>query len=142
MLPNIYSELQEDDFEIEGQPSKTYRLNFAGGPSSGMLDGLEAIKQMIFLTLHCERFAYEIFSNDYGVELQDKIGQQNDPELCGDLEDAISDALMQDDRVLEVTDFTFEQTERKKLTVKFRVVTTEGDAESVLGFNTNTVEVM
>ena len=58
MLPNIYMDDLLPDFELKIQPTRTYRLNLDGRPSNGMIDGLEAMKQAIYLILSCERFSY------------------------------------------------------------------------------------
>lgn len=131
MLPNVYADDLTQDFTIVALPTRTYRLNFDGRPSAGMLDGLEAMKQMIYLTLSCERYRYEIFSYNYGVELDGRIGEQNDGILRLKIRDAITDALIYDDRVTEVSDFSFSQ-DGKKLAVSFTVKTTQGDVASEL----------
>ena len=51
MLPNIYMDDLLPDFELKIQPTRTYRLNFDGRPSNGMIDGLEAMKQAVYLIL-------------------------------------------------------------------------------------------
>ena len=109
MLPTEYNDDLVQDFEIETQPTRTYALRFDGYPcSGGKLDGLEAMKQAIFLILQTERF-------------QAKVAK------------AIEDALMADDRVLSVEQFSFTKGKRSLL-VKFTVTTTEGDVESEFEF--------
>lgn len=129
MLPNVYEDDLTQDFEFFIQPTKTYRLNFNGKPSKGMLNGIEAMKQAIYLILNCERFQYEMFSWDYGIELADLIGQQNDGFLRSQLKNAITEALLQDDRITEVTDFHFNK-EGQNLRVFFTAITTEGNVDS------------
>ena len=52
MLPTEYNDDLVQDFEIETQPTRTYALRFDGYPcSGGKLDGLDAMKQAIFLIL-------------------------------------------------------------------------------------------
>lgn len=131
MLPSIYEDDLTQDFEFITQPTKTYRLHFGGKPSTGKIDGLEAMKQAIYLILRCERYRYEIFSWDYGIELENQIGQQNDGFLQLQIKNAISDALLQDDRITEVTDFQFNK-DKEKLRVSFTAVTSEGDVDSEL----------
>lgn len=107
MLPTEYNDDLVQDFEIETQPTRTYALRFDGYPcSGGKLDGLEAMKQAIFLILQTERFQYAIYSWNYGIE---------------------------DDRVLSVEQFSFTKGKRSLL-VKFTVTTTEGDVESEFEF--------
>ena len=130
MLPTEYNDDLVQDFEIETQPTRTYALRFDGYPcSGGKLDGLEAMKQAIFLILQTERFQYAIYSWNYGIELNALLGQTMTPYLQAKVAKAIEDALMADDRVLSVEQFSFTKGKRSLL-VKFTVTTTEGDVES------------
>ena len=134
MLPTEYKDDLVQDFEIETQPTRTYALRFDGCPSSGgKLDGLEAMKQAIFLILQTERFRYAIYSWNYGVEMQNLLGESMSPYLQARIQKAIEDALMADDRVLAVENFTFSK-ERHALWVTFTVETTEGNIESEFKF--------
>ncbi len=134
MLPTDYNDDLQTDFTIETQPSRTYALRFDGYPSSGgKLDGLEAMKQAIFLILQTERFRYAIYSWNYGIELDALLGQTMTPYLQAKVAKAIEDALMADDRVLAVENFSFEKGKRSLL-VKFTVETIEGDVESEFEF--------
>ena len=106
MLPTEYNDDLVQDFEIETQPTRTYALRFDGYPcSGGKLDGLEAMKQAIFLILQTERFQYAIYSWNYGIELNALLGQTMTPYLQAKVAKAIEDALMADDRVLSVEQF-------------------------------------
>ena len=135
----VYPNLNDNDdlvqdFEIETQPTRTYALRFDGYPcSGGKLDGLEAMKQAIFLILQTERFQYAIYSWNYGIELNALLGQTMTPYLQAKVAKAIEDALMADDRVLSVEQFSFVKGKRSLL-VKFTVTTTEGDVESEFEF--------
>lgn len=129
MIPTLYGDDLTADFTLRTQPTRTYRLNFGGKPSTGMLDGQEAMKQTIFMILHSERYAHEIFSWNYGVELVSRIGQANTPLLESLIRQSISEALLQDDRILRVENFAFVRN-RKRLTVRFTAVTTEGEVPS------------
>lgn len=129
MIPTLYTDDLTADFVPQPLPTHTYRLHFGGAPSTGRLDGLEAMKQTIFMILHSERYVHEIFSWNYGVELVEQIGKENTPLLESKLKQSISDALLQDDRILRVEQFYFSR-DKKKLTVRFTAVTTEGNVES------------
>lgn len=129
MLPTDYNDDLQQDFELETQPSRTYALRFDGFPSIGHLDGVEAMKQAVFLALQTERFRHAIYSWNYGIELNALIGESLTPYLQSRVCGAITDALMADDRVLAVTGFTFTKS-RGGLLVAFSVETTEGDLES------------
>lgn len=133
MLPTSYDDDLIQDYDIAGQVTRTYRLSFDGKNSAGMLDGCEAMKQAIYLILNTERYRYEMYSWDYGVELEELIGDQNSDTLQVNVRNAITDALMQDDRITEVSDFEFKR-ERERISVIFNVSTTEGDIQSELSW--------
>lgn len=126
MIPHI----GQQDLSVlttETIPTRTYRLDLDRGIISGMTHGLEAIKQAIYLILSTERFVYPIYSWNYGVEIWGLMGQ-NRFYVEAELERRITDTLMQDDRILSVGGFTFEQ-KRRTMQVKFSVETTAGTAE-------------
>lgn len=123
MIPVLTDDLQQD-FSIVSYPTKTYRLDLQKGRINGQVDGLEAVKQSVYLILQTERFYHEIYSWNYGVELENKIGQPF-PLIYAEIEDAIMDALIQDDRVLSVNNFSFSQ-QKSSVQVSFSVETTEG----------------
>ena len=45
---------------------------------NGFVEDLEEIKQAIYLILGTERWGHGIYSEDYGVEFQDLIGEDLD----------------------------------------------------------------
>lgn len=129
MIPNTGNELT-NDFKIETQPSKTYKIE--NNRIVGFCDGLEALKQTIFCILNTERFDYLIYSWDYGVELNNLIGKPRDF-VIAEIKRVIKEALIQDDRIEDVTDFTFSNG-KNYLNVKFKVKTVSGiiEAEKVV----------
>lgn len=87
----------------EEKPSKTYRLK--DGRLEGTIDGLDAARQAAELILSTERFEHEIFSDDYGVEFRELIGQRKNL-IEADLERRIEEALAEDDRITGMSDFS------------------------------------
>ena len=108
------------NLEVENQPSLTYRLDFERKRISGFIDNEEAIMQLVMKILYTERYAYVIYSSQYGVELDRLIGQEYDF-IISDLERTITEALLADDRILSIADFTTEQTAIDRMAVSFRV---------------------
>lgn len=119
----------QEDFSIEEQPTKTYKLNIEKNIIEGMCDKTEAIKQAIYCILNTERFEYLIYSWNYGIELSHLIGKQNTYAIP-ELERVIKEALIQDDRIEDVTNFSFIQTNKSTILVKFTVITTVGEIEA------------
>lgn len=125
------SQLIPPDAEVvtEQQTSRTYRIDWEKGRIAGFVDGLEAVKQAVFLILHTERYRYLIYTPDYGSELEGLIGR--DPLFVqSELKRRIREALMQDDRIEDVTNFDFQFNE-DAVTVRFTVVTTFGNFTEV-----------
>jgi hypothetical protein len=118
MIPE--QEIDLTNMEIENQPSLTYRLDFDRKRIGGKVDNEEAIMQLVMKILYTERYAYVIYSSQYGVELDRLIGQEYDF-IISDLERTITEALLADDRILSITDFTTEQTAIDRMAVSFRV---------------------
>ena len=123
MIPNI-SLLEEEITEIE-YANKTYKIDIKGERISGFTDELDAIKQAIYLILSTERYEHNIYSWDYGVELVDLYGKPL-PYVISELERRITEALTQDDRIDDVTDFEFEKNGKRLHTI-FTVVTNAGN---------------
>lgn len=128
------------DFTVVTHPSRTYNIKFNGQPSFGQIDGLEAMKQAIFLMLNTERFVWEIYSWNYGIELADKIGADNTPLLQTNLSRVIADALIHDDRISAVDGFSFTHA-GKGLTISFAVTTTVGDIDVLAEWGASNWEV-
>ena len=132
LLPEIMDTFPRD-VTIRTWPTRTYNLRFDGQPSFGKLEGLEAMKQAIFLILSIPRFRHEIFSWNYGSELEPLFGQANTVQLQVRVQEAIREALMQDDRITDVTGFSFAR-KGTEMAVSFVAETTEGNVESTVLF--------
>ncbi len=127
MLPAVNDDLQKD-FEIEEETSHTYKLNLDESIIAGFVDELEAVKQAIYLILNIERYEYLIYSWNYGIELNDLYGQPI-PFVLPELKRRITEALVQDSRILGVDNFSFE-INKGKVHATFSVHTIFGDVEA------------
>lgn len=121
------SRLLPPDFEVvtEQQPNLTYKIDFEKRRIVGMVDGLEAIKQAVYLILRTERYEYLIYSTNYGSELRGLIGMEP-AFIQSELKRRITEALTQDDRIEDVTNFETE-INGDSATVRFTVVTNLGN---------------
>ena len=125
MIPVVDDELLT--LEDETQPSLTYALDAENGRIRGKVDGLEAVKQAVYLALSTERFAHLIYSWNYGAELDGFIGQPKEY-ILSEIKRRISDALLQDDRIAAVDNFEFE-TIKNAVHVTFTVHSVFGETE-------------
>lgn len=112
-----------DEELIEQTPTRTYRI--MNGRIAGWIDDLEAMRQAIEKVLLTERFAWPIYSDNYGIEIQDLVGQDYDL-IKSEIERVVSEALLADDRIDAVDHFELTQTSRTALHLSFTVTTVFG----------------
>lgn len=112
--------LDEELIEI---PSRTYKVS--NGRIAGYVDELDAMRQSVEKILSTERFAWNIYSDDYGSDVNDLIGEDFDL-VNSELERLITEALSADDRIVSVENFTINQTSSNSIVVTFNVVTVFG----------------
>lgn len=125
MLPNQYIDLSESDFEIEEeQNTETYKMIIPLQIINGKTDEQDAMIQAIYKILNTERYAYPIYSDNYGIELIDLIGEDAEW-VCAELQRRIEEALYQDERIKEINNFDF-TIEDNKVHVSFTVCTVYG----------------
>jgi hypothetical protein len=134
MIPN--TEIFEDDydedldsdveFSFEKEPSLTYAMNTDKNIFVGKVDDVEAIKQSVLKIINTERYEYEIYSWNYGIELQDLYGKDL-PYVMSEVKQRIRDALLVDDRIESVDDFEIEKIKQGVLHITFTVTTTQED---------------
>ena len=89
-----------------------------------MDEGLEAMRQAVEILLNTERFRWQIYSSDFGVELENLIGEEYDY-VVSDMPRRIEEAFSVDNRILSVDDFVFEQKE-DRISCSFYVNTVYG----------------
>ncbi|EQH77606.1 DUF2634 domain-containing protein [Clostridioides difficile] len=133
MLPSDNLDYDIEDvsiinFDVRQEPSKTFKLNIEKSKIDGICDDVEALKQTIFLILNTERYQHLIYSWNYGVELNDLIGEPISF-VIPELERRIKEALIQDDRVENVDNFEF-QNVKGKVQCRFSVHTKYGNIKA------------
>lgn len=121
MLPelNLINQLDEQ------LTSRTYNINRNTNRISGYIDDKDAIIQAIYLILQTERYESMIYNWYYGVEFDGLIGKNKDY-VTSELQRVIREALTEDDRITEVSDFDITYTDDSALIV-FLVQTNIGD---------------
>lgn len=124
MLPEADIEILSD-FEVVQQPTYTYHLNYEKNRITGTTDDLEAMEQAVYIILNTERYRYLIYDWNFGIELEDLLGQPSSY-VIPELEKRITDALMQDSRIVSVTEFEFEKNNKNAVTAFFKVNTLFG----------------
>lgn len=110
------------------QPTRTYKLDLDAGRVAGMVDGVDAMKQVILKILLTERFAYLIYSWNYGIELNAVVGKSYQV-FSSEIKRVITEALLADSRITAVTDFKAEQIDKRSARVCFTADTVFGPIE-------------
>lgn len=119
----------DDDpsFELQSYPNKTYRL-LDNGTIGGYVDSTEAVRQAIHCILNTEAGKHLIYEEDYGIELEDLYGMPQEF-VISELQMRFEDALLQDERIQNINDFTVERKGKKAVACSFIAETTEGEIE-------------
>lgn len=125
MTPSVDEALNANIVAQEQKPSLTWKLDLSSNRVKGMIDDKDAILQAVEKILLTERYAYRIYSWNYGSELQFYIGKDTDFVLA-DAERTIREALLQDDRILDIKDFSTKQVDLNSVSVSFTVVSVAG----------------
>ncbi|MBD3917637.1 DUF2634 domain-containing protein [Paenibacillus sp. PR3] len=125
MIP-IGGQVTTDSNEAQ-VPSLTWKLDFDRGKVVGKTDGFDAVKQAAYKILQTDRFAYLIYDANYGSEMAGLIGKS--PLLVeSELHRQIREALIEDDRIHDVSDMTI-SIEGDVASVVFTVVSIFGNFE-------------
>ena len=127
MIPSTTGFL-EQDFVIEEQPSRTYKMYLNETIIIGHTEQQDAMVQVVFNILNTERYQYIIYSWNYGIELIDLYGQPVSY-VMPELKRRITEALTWDERIISVDNFSFD-TNKGKITCNFTVHTIFGDIET------------
>lgn len=108
LLPSWVENIQAvSDAEDTLQAPVEYGIDFTSGRMTGRkVTEKEAIKCWIWNCIKTERYKYAIYSDQYGVELEQYIGQVPEREyIQTDIQQDITDALMQNQYITAVHDF-------------------------------------
>lgn len=124
MIPQY--DYQVTELEEVEQLSKTYCLDFRSKRIIGKIDGLKAVTQSIYKILNTERQSQAIYNEDYGVELERFIGQDEDF-VKSDIQRTVTEAILSDDRVVEVINVNIGDLKGDTMYISFDVSTIYGD---------------
>lgn len=107
-----------DDIELELDASKTYRV--LNGRVVGWIDNKQALRQAIEKLLHTERYMHEIYTDEYGIELQALIGENFDL-VEAEIGRIIKEALLADDRIVSVENIQATKLDSTSLLITFSI---------------------
>lgn len=118
---------------VESMPSLTWYINKDTNRIQGTVDNYDAVVQAVQVILNVERFRWQIYSPYSGMQWRGLIGE--DPGyVAAELQRRIRDALMMDDRVTGIKDFTYSIAD-DVLTASLTVTTVYGDVQTTTEVN-------
>lgn len=111
-------------------PSYTWRIDYESDYQiRAYTDNVRAMEQAIFKILNTERYKTLIYDWNYGIEIADLFGQPI-PFIYAELQRRIEEALLADDRIKKVYNFSFSNVD-DEVTATFDCDTTEGTFRNV-----------
>lgn len=127
LLPEGINIGADTEVTFEDYPTNTYYVNPRTKQIQGMTDGLQAMVQAVEIILSVERFKYQIYSPNFGVEFEGLIGEPFGF-VISELKRRIRDAFVPDNRIVEARDFKFTAEPLEGiLTMEFVVITVFGN---------------
>lgn len=115
--------------------TKTYRLDWENKRIIGTIDGLDALGQHCKKMLLTPRHMFPIYDDDIGSEHETLIGADVPEEYIeSELPRMITDALIGDDRIVDIRDFVQEKRGDKRI-VNFTIDSVYGEIEMEAGLS-------
>lgn len=91
---------------FQEQPSLTWIADPVTRRLRGRGDNYEAVCQAVEVIVSVERFRWQIYSPNFGIELDGLLG--NDPGfVASELRRRLTDAFLPDNRILGISDFSY-----------------------------------
>ncbi len=115
-------------------PTNTFIIDHARNQISGMGAGLEAMRQAVEIILNSERFRWQIYNSNFGVEFNDLIGEGYDF-IMSEIPRRVEEAFSVDNRILSVGNYAFSRDGTGNMTVTFDVVTVYGTIQEGVTVN-------
>ncbi|WP_144526380.1 DUF2634 domain-containing protein, partial [Bacillus pumilus] len=98
----------DEDAEDIIEPSTTYHIDFETGRlTNEKINGLDAIRQFVYMALRTERYSHAVYSHDVGCEVQEAVSDEESTDEYKEMEipRLIEEALLVDERIESVQDF-------------------------------------
>ena len=116
----------DDDESLDDEPTLTFKVE--NGRIRGKVDEKQAMIQAVNKILQTERLVYPIYSDQYGNDLNDLIGKDMGYAKV-EAERMIKEALLADDRVVDVDIDEVTEVSRETLEIKGTCVTVYGNID-------------
>lgn len=109
----------------QNEVTRTYKVDSYNKRIIGTTNGQPAIEQAILKNFDTERFAYVIYSKNYGIELEKYIGKDYDF-IRSDLQRAIEECLLVDARIYSINNLQFTQEGLDYMSITMDIETEQG----------------
>ena len=120
---------------FEDQPSLTWYVDPVSRQIKGTTDGLKAVTQAVEIILNVERFYWQIYTPNFGMQWSGLIGQ--DPGyVASELRRRVLDAFSVDNRITGIQDFQYSVI-GDTMTVSMTVTTVYGNTAQTVEVNLN-----
>jgi len=106
-------------------PTNTFIIDWSSSQIAGMDDGLAAMRQAVEIILQNERYHWQIYSSDFGSELEDLPGEDYDY-IVSEIPRRIQEAFSMDKRILSAENFAFKNNQDGSMLCTFDVTTVFG----------------
>ena len=118
---------------FEQQPSLTWFIDKTTNRIQGTADGFAAVQQAVEIILNVERFRWQIYSPNTGMQWYGLIGQ--DPGyVASEIQRRMLDAMSVDDRVRGISNFEY-SLNGNAMTCSLTVNTVYGDIPTTVEVN-------
>lgn len=127
----IINPFEEDDLSGANTIHRTYKMDFNKKRIGGFIDNFEASQQAIMKAMMTRRFAYEIYDDQYGCDVMNKIGNTSLTKeyLDSDIPFMLEDMLLPEDTVIGIGDVEYTMLDGDSLFIRCLVQTIYGQAE-------------
>lgn len=126
MIPEtLNNEIDIGPENYETYPSRTYRLDFVNRRIIGKIDDKDAILQFAKKVLDTSKYAYTIYNWYYGNELLSLVGMAYEY-IVVEAPRMVEEALLVDDRIKSVANFSFEKLSIDSMKMSFRIYSVYG----------------
>ena len=130
VLPQAGASTMASGVTFVQQPSLTWYINKTTNRIQGEVDNLAAVQQAVDIILNVERFRWQIYSPNSGMQWDGLIGQ-NPGYVASEVQRRILDALSVDDRVTGISNFNY-SISGDTMTAYLTVNTVYGDVPSTV----------
>lgn len=120
--------INTENVEYGSYPNNEWIVKFDDGGNDAPADSLDTIAQAVRFALETDRFRYPIMGSNFGTIFDDLVGTDYEY-IRSEISRRILDALLVDDRIVDVRDFVYNRNEGGSMTVSCTVETVLGSIQ-------------